>query len=454
MLGLNAQVVEQPQDYDTLYIDSENDDDDFSGIDDEALLDSLIEALISAEEEWSGSLMDRLQQVKREAERNPYTTGICIYDLTADSVIFRHNANKMLKPASTEKLFTGITALSTLGTDHKFRTNVGYRGTIMADSVGRKYLHGDICLIGGFDPTLEYADVYNIAQGIREMQIDSIDGRILVDMTIKKTLMAKNGWTWERIPLDYEYFITPLSYNKACATTSAPNMTGYKAGARVKHPELYFIKSVYETLKVFGIQFEHKSSVTACDTATIDVKTMKPVFAMENSISKIMPRMMKNSDNYYAECMFLQLGDHSNPTEWRYNDGVNQVKKVMMQAGGNVADMTIIDGSGLSHSNRATPENEVLLLKYAYRNSNIFDMLYETLPIAGVDGTLGSRMTDGAAHRNVRAKTGTISGVSTLAGYVRTSQGHMLAFSIMNNGLKTSSIGRAFQNKVCQTLAK
>ena len=94
------------------------------------------------------------------------------------------------------------------------------------------------------------------------------------------------------------------------------------------------------------------------------------------------------------------------------------------------------------------------MLRYAYHNKHIYKPLYESLPIAGVDGTIKTRMKTGSAYKNVRAKTGTLSGVSTLAGYVKASNGNMLAFSIMNNGVSSSAVGKNYQDKVCQALAK
>ena len=92
--------------------------------------------------------------------------------------------------------------------------------------------------------------------------------------------------------------------------------------------------------------------------------------------------------------------------------------------------------------------------RYAYHYAHIFNPLFACLPIAGVDGTLENRMTLGAAYQKVHAKTGTVTGVSALAGYVVASNGHLLAFSIINNGNRTAAEGRAFQDRVCEVLAE
>ena len=93
-------------------------------------------------------------------------------------------------------------------------------------------------------------------------------------------------------------------------------------------------------------------------------------------------------------------------------------------------------------------------LRYAYRNKQIFATLYESMPIAGVDGTISDRMRSGAAYQNVHAKTGTVTGVSSLSGYVRASNGNLLAFAIINNGNLRTATGHNFQDRICQILAK
>ena len=99
-------------------------------------------------------------------------------------------------------------------------------------------------------------------------------------------------------------------------------------------------------------------------------------------------------------------------------------------------------------------ELEVAFLRHAFKHDDIYLPLLSSMPIAGVDGTLGKRMRRGAAYRNVRAKTGTVTGVSALAGYCTAPNGHILCFSIINMGITDAEIGRNFQDKVCETLCQ
>ena len=91
---------------------------------------------------------------------------------------------------------------------------------------------------------------------------------------------------------------------------------------------------------------------------------------------------------------------------------------------------------------------------FARRDANIMAVLYPSLPVAGVDGTLKKRMKGGAAQGNVHAKTGTVTGVSSLAGYCRAANQHLLAFCIINQGVMKNAEGRDFQDKVCELLCR
>jgi len=114
----------------------------------------------------------------------------------------------------------------------------------------------------------------------------------------------------------------------------------------------------------------------------------------------------------------------------------------------------IADGSGLSLYNYVSAELETMMLRYARRNDNIYEHLNRSLPIAGVDGTLQNRMKNTAAQGNVRAKTGTLTGISSLAGYCTAANGHQLCFSIINQGVMRGAQGKAFQDKVCKVLCE
>ena len=117
-------------------------------------------------------------------------------------------------------------------------------------------------------------------------------------------------------------------------------------------------------------------------------------------------------------------------------------------------DYLIADGSGLSLYNYVTPELLVTLLNHAQHNEQIRQYLLPCLPIAGVDGTLKKRMTGTRAQGNVMAKTGTVEGVSSLSGYLTAANGHLISFSIINQGIVRTRTGHNFQDQVCLILCE
>lgn len=174
----------------------------------------------------------------------------------------------------------------------------------------------------------------------------------------------------------------------------------------------------------------------------------------ERTLADVLMPMMKNSDNLLAESVFWQLSGTKKLSSFRLNDCQERVATVFRAAGLNADDYVVADGSGLSLYNYISPRALVMLLRFAYRNSAIFEAFYPTLPIAGVDGTLQNRMKDTRAEGNVRAKTGTVTGVSSLSGYCQATNGHLLCFSIINQGIPKMALGRSFQDRVCQLLTE
>ncbi|MDE6003242.1 MAG: D-alanyl-D-alanine carboxypeptidase, partial [Prevotella sp.] len=112
------------------------------------------------------------------------------------------------------------------------------------------------------------------------------------------------------------------------------------------------------------------------------------------------------------------------------------------------------DGSGLSLYNYVSAELLCALLRHAWRSPRIIGTLMPALPIAGVDGTLKDRMKKTPAQGNVRAKTGTLTGISSLSGYCTAANGHQLCFSIINQGVMRNATGKAFQDRVCNALCE
>lgn len=388
---------------------------------------------------WEDVIRQRLSVIAQEADQNYYNTGMCVYDLTDSTIIYAYNQNKRLRPASTEKVLTAVTALDILGARHPYSTEIFAEGNILTDSLNHNILDGNIVVVGDFDPKLEMADIHLIADSIRNLGVDRITGSIIADISMKDRNLLGNGWCWD----DEQPYLTPLSIGG-----SSYEYTNKKNGY---DPAVNFVDLLAKEIQGRGIRIDGGTKKTSSHSDNLNFKL--PLAKITHSIEEILQRMMKNSDNLYAESMFYQVGaNRRRGIGWK--DCANEVKAMINRAGGDTYHIEIVDGSGLSLYNYSTPATMVAVLRYAYNEPRIFQVLYPSLPIAGVDGTLSKRMGGTKAANNIHAKTGTVSGVSTLVGYATATNGHILAFAIMNNGVTTSNEGHAFQDRICRILTE
>ncbi len=342
--------------------------------------------------------------------------GLMVYDLDADTVLYAHNERQLMRPASTMKLLTAITALDCLGRNYRYTTFVYYTGE--CDSTA---LRGDIYIKGGMDPSLEDYDLDCIVEDIVKLHVDTIAGNIIADRSFKDASLLGEGWCWD----DDNPVLSPLVFKRK------DNLVA-----------VLMQKLRDQGIVVTGFSGER--------TVPADAKTLSVRYS---SIEPILSKMMKDSDNLYAESMLYQVGALSGGTS-SVKAAQREERKILESAGLDASAYRLADGSGLSLYNYLSAECEVMLLRYAYRNKRIFGTLCQSLPCAGVDGTLKRRMRNTSAQGNVMAKTGTLAGIYTLAGYCISPENHMLAFCILNQGILHAATARSFQDRVCEALCR
>lgn len=365
---------------------------------------------------WIKSLTDSLHLLLQDELFSTSQVGISVYDLTDDTLLFAYNARQRMRPASTEKILTAITALEELGADYKFFTKLYIDGEIRGGA-----LHGDVYVKGGFDPTFGRTDLQGFVEALASINIKSVKGALCADVSMKDTLKWGMGWCWD----DDNPDLTPL-------------LLGGKD---------VFLTRFEQALKKKGIHIGVLKKAE-CPSDAVLLKSIS------TPIDKVLGRMMKESDNLYAEAVFYALAAKDGKPYASRKEAMYSIEKMIGFLGFEPAKYRVADGSGLSLYNYLTPELETALLRYAFSRQEIFTSFYESLPIAGVDGTLKKRMIDTPAFNNVRAKTGTLTGVYSLAGYATAANGHQLAFCIINQGVESASEARAFQDKVCVLLCK
>ena len=342
--------------------------------------------------------------------------GLMVYDLTADSTLYTYGHRQRLRPASTMKVVTAVTALDRLGSDYQLKTSIYYTGTISG-----RTLRGNLHVVGGMDPMFDRSDMIAFVNKVRHLGVDSICGSILVDLSFKDDDRLGEGWCWD----DDNPVLTPLLYGgKDC-----------------------FVEQLTRELKRDGVVITETSF-------RAPQSTRRHIASRSHSVSEVLVRMMKESDNLYAESLFYQLASMGNARSATAKAAASQVRQMIQKVGLHPGDYRVADGSGLSLYNYVSAELEVSMLRYAWQHADLFRQLNIVLPVAGVDGTLKNRMKGTPAERNVHAKTGSVSGISSLAGFCTAPNGHELCFAIINQGVSRMSDGRNLQDRLCVAMCK
>lgn len=390
------------------------------GDDDALAADTLLIDSVSPEQQslpWPQSVVAGIDNLLKSDMFETSQVGMMVYDLDADSAIYCHNERQLMRPASTMKLLTAITAIDKLGGSYQFKTDLCYTGEVTDGT-----LSGNIYCVGGFDPRFNIDDMRAFVESIRKMGVDTIRGTIYADKSMKDEAQYGEGWCWD----DDNPILSPL-------------LVGRKD---------VFIDRFVQELREAGIVVD---AFTGHGRKPDDAFCICRRF---HTIDQVLMRMLKESDNLYAESMFYQIGAASGSQPATAHSARSVMNRLIEKVGLDPKRYNIADGSGLSLYNYVTAELEVRMLRYAFKNNNIYLHLHPSLPQAGTDGTLRKRMTSPFTQGNVYAKTGTLSGISSLAGYCTAANGHRLAFAIINQGLLHGRNGRSFQDRVCTILCQ
>ena len=367
--------------------------------------------------------------------------GLMVWDLTADSVLYTYNHRQRMRPASTMKLLTAITMLDLYGGNYQFTTEVRYKGEI----VGRT-LVGDLICIGCMDPSFDNGDMNYLVDRIRVAGIDTICGRIVADKSMKDTLLLGQGWCWD----DDNPCLSALLLNRKDNFVNRLTTLLTDVGVVIMEHGTLNIEHGSLNIEHGSLNIEHGTlNIENSQLSTLN----SPLSTVHSPLNEILTRMMKQSDNLYAEAIFYHTAlSIARPATQK--NARTAVRQLIQRLGFDPAQYNVADGSGLSLYNYLSPELLTAFLRHAWRNESIRRHLEPSLPIAGIDGTLKDRMKNTAAYRNVRAKTGTLTGISSLAGYATAANGHQLAFAIINQGVAKAKDGKAFQDKVCQRICE
>ncbi len=244
------------------------------GDDDALAADTLLIDSVSPEQQslpWPQSVVAGIDNLLKSDMFETSQVGMMVYDLDADSAIYCHNERQLMRPASTMKLLTAITAIDKLGGSYQFKTDLCYTGEVTDGT-----LSGNIYCVGGFDPRFNIDDMRAFVESIRKMGVDTIRGTIYADKSMKDEAQYGEGWCWD----DDNPILSPL-------------LVGRKD---------MFIDRFVQELREAGI---------VVDAFTGQGRKPDDAFCIcrrFHTIDQVLMRMLKESDNLNAESMVYQIG--------------------------------------------------------------------------------------------------------------------------------------------------
>jgi D-alanyl-D-alanine carboxypeptidase/D-alanyl-D-alanine-endopeptidase (penicillin-binding protein 4) len=343
--------------------------------------------------------------------------------------LYTRNAGKLFMPASNQKLLTSLVSLAQLGPDFRFRTTFATRGTVR-DSV----LDGDLIIIGRGDPTLSdrmqgeaEVGMRRIADSLTARGIHRITGRLMPGGNAFPDSIYGYGWELDDM-YDSGTPVDELFFNEGMIDVHrqiAGRDTIVQIGTR--NPNRSYLEALAAALTTRGIAF---AGITD-SAADVSVTPATLFETLSVPLRDILPHFLKPSQNQIGEILLKTIGLEKGGAGIA-DSGAAVVKRQLLAWGAEPDEFWVYDGSGLSRHDLVSPKTLVRLLSNAQREP-WYQFFYDALPVAGVDGTLRSRMRGSPAAGNMHAKTGTIEFVRSLSGYVTDADGERLVFSILCN---------------------
>ena len=352
-------------------------------------------------------------------------SALVVDDKTGD-VLFSQQSDRAMTPASTLKLITAFGVLRELGLETRFTTRVVQDGNILT-------------LVGGGDPTLVSATPGNwrgkppgveqppsldqLADLIAQKLVGNPGPFVInVDSTYFSTGKAEETWPKSFVS---EGFVSPV-------TGLTVDFGVDEAGHAYKSPAKFAGEYLAQAITARGFVSSYGEDVEAAPAA-VELASVNSATTMD-----IVERMVTTSNNTMAEYLSHQVGKKHGDDSFAAS--AKFILQQLLDGGIDTTQVELHDGSGLSASNKVTPKTLIDVIRSAHADGSTVWPLISGLPIAGVSGTLEERFALQDSGRGfVRAKTGTLSGVVSLAGTVTTQSGNVVDFAIMANGIASSS---------------
>ena len=348
---------------------------------------------------------------------------VSVWDLSSNSPVVQWHDQELMVPASSLKLLTAISALKRLGRDHKYTEKVLMTGTLK-----NGILHGDIIFQADDNPMVETLNEYTNA--ISRAGIRKIDGRLILNLMRTDTLKAHHTASLWDIP----YNRTPILLKGAPRVAQEIRLLLKQAGVDAPRPIIEEGMKIYPTARML------KSKTT--------------------DMTDVIAPMLIFSSNIKADALYYHVDHYKD----RYTTGIGKREPVLdaflrENLRYDTTGFILNDGSGLSPENMVSADFLLSLLRYAWTEPEIKDILInEALATPGHPTRRGSliyRMNGPLFHNRIFCKTGTLTsiGASSLCGYAHGRNGRWYAFAIVNRNSPVEE-SRLYQDMLCKVLVK
>lgn len=416
--------------------------------------------------------------------------GFVAKNLSTNQIIADYNSDDFMLPASTQKMFTALASKLTLAKNFYFQTALLTKGEIT-----NGVLNGNLVARFSGDPHLSSDDLFQLFAQLKKRGVNEVQGNLILDTSIFASHDRAPGWVWNdltmcfnappaAVNIDNNCFSATIDSNQPVgqqvkvkvpsaypvqffskAYVAKPSEAAYcQFDIEVQDNDRYFLKgcttnkrqpytlrfavqdpttygaSVLKAdLKRAGIKFNGKVHVaTQLQTGKLLAEHHSP------ELPELLKKMLKKSDNQIADSLFRTMAyqKHQHPASFAL--GRKTLRETLLnKANIDIQHSVITDGSGLSRYNQVSANTMLQALEYINQNEQTLNLI-DSLPVAGVDGTLSSRGSFNKAPltKNLKAKTGTLDGVYNLAGFMKNAKGETIAFVQFVNGYETGDLDK------------
>lgn len=363
--------------------------------------------------------IENIDQIIRTKDRH-LNIGIRLISPANATCSYCKHAQRLFTPASTTKLFTAAAALHYFGTNFVFKTSLTTDGS-SEDSV----LNGNLYVNFSGDPSLAQQDLYKLFRCLKENNITCVRGDICLVPCIEESpeKYFGPGFCVDDIGASWNPPVSAFIVDGNCYINAENKKVA------VEDPCEYVQNILKDIMKELHVELVG----IVCLGQAIDIVVQELNVHESRPLKDLIAHMLKTSDNLYANVFFKVLGHTVTGCEGSWQTGSQAIKNFAAECVGIAPESWVIkDGAGLSRYNLISPEQEVRLLTWVYKQKELFPVFVDCLAISGTDGTLQKRLTD--HQRIIKAKTGTLGGVSALAGYICIPEKEPYIFSILLNG--------------------